>query len=49
MATEEVMITAILEPHDRVAGDAYDYSVDSHVATLAVYDGLGSRAIPPRC
>jgi len=41
MATEEVVITAILEPHDRVAGDAYDYSVDSHVATMAVYDGLG--------
>lgn len=41
MATEEVVITAILEPHDRVAGDAYDYSVDSHVATLAVFDGLG--------
>ena len=41
MATEEVVITAILEPHDRVAGDAYDYSVDSHTAMLAVYDGLG--------
>ncbi|GAA4555198.1 PP2C family protein-serine/threonine phosphatase [Pseudonocardia xishanensis] len=41
MATEEVVITAILEPHDRVAGDAYDYSVDSRIATLAVYDGLG--------
>jgi hypothetical protein len=41
MATEEVVITAILEPHDQVAGDAYDYSVDSHVATLAVFDGLG--------
>jgi hypothetical protein len=41
MATDEVVITAILEPHDRVAGDAYDYSVDSHAATLAVFDGLG--------
>jgi serine phosphatase RsbU (regulator of sigma subunit) len=41
MATERVVITALLEPHDRVAGDAYDYSVDSDVATLAVYDGLG--------
>jgi hypothetical protein len=41
MATDEAVITAILEPYDRVAGDAYDYSVDSHVATLAVYDGLG--------
>jgi hypothetical protein len=41
MATDEVVISAILEPHDRVAGDAYDYSVDSHIATLAVYDGLG--------
>jgi hypothetical protein len=41
MATDEVVITALLEPHDRVAGDAYDYAVDSHIATLAVYDGLG--------
>jgi serine phosphatase RsbU (regulator of sigma subunit) len=41
MATERVVITALLEPHDRVAGDAYDYSVDSGVAMLAVYDGVG--------
>ncbi len=41
MATESVVITAILEPYDQVAGDAYDYAVDSDVATLAVYDGLG--------
>lgn len=41
MATDEVVITALLEPHDRVAGDAYDYSVDSHIASLAVYDGIG--------
>ena len=41
MATERVVVTAILEPHGSVAGDAYDYSVDSDVAMLAVYDGLG--------
>jgi hypothetical protein len=41
MATDRVVVTALLEPHDRVAGDAYDYSVDSDVVTLAVYDGMG--------
>lgn len=41
MATDRVVVTAILEPHNRVAGDAYDYSVDSDIAMLAVYDGLG--------
>ena len=40
MATERVVIRALLEPHDRV-GNAYDYSVDIDVAMLAVYVGLG--------
>jgi hypothetical protein len=40
-ATEEVVVTGLLEPWDQVAGDAYDYAVDSHVVDLAVYDGVG--------
>jgi hypothetical protein len=40
-ATEQVVVTALLEPFDRVAGDAYDYSVDSGAVELSVFDGVG--------
>jgi hypothetical protein len=40
-ATERLVVTALLEPHDRVAGDAYDYSVNVSDAYLAVFDGVG--------
>jgi hypothetical protein len=40
-STDRVVVTALLEPWDRVAGDAYDYAVDNHVVDLAVYDGVG--------
>ena len=40
-ATERVVVTGLLEPWDRVAGDAYDYAVDDQVVELAVYDGVG--------
>ncbi|MFC5061775.1 PP2C family protein-serine/threonine phosphatase [Actinomycetospora atypica] len=40
-ATERVVVTGLLEPWDRVAGDAYDYAIDDHVVDLAVYDGVG--------
>jgi len=40
-ATDEVVVTALLEPYDRVAGDAYDYAADGHCVHLAVYDGTG--------
>lgn len=40
-ATERVVVTGLLEPWDRVAGDAYDYAIDAHVVDLAVYDGVG--------
>ena len=39
--TERVVVTGLLEPWDRVAGDAYDYAVDDQVVELAVYDGVG--------
>ncbi|MFC4947521.1 PP2C family protein-serine/threonine phosphatase [Pseudonocardia sp. GCM10023141] len=40
-ATEGLVVTALLEPYDRVAGDAYDYSVNTDDAYLAVFDGIG--------
>lgn len=40
-ATERVVVTALLEPHDQVAGDAYDYAADSTTLNLAVFDSVG--------
>jgi serine phosphatase RsbU (regulator of sigma subunit) len=40
LATEQVVISALLEPVDRVAGDAYDYAVGDAI-DLAVFDGVG--------
>lgn len=40
-ATPEVVVSALLEPYDRVAGDAYDYAADGRRVFLAVYDGVG--------
>ena len=40
-ATSELVVTALLEPWDRVAGDAYDYSVNAGDAFFAVFDGAG--------
>ena len=37
----QLVVTALLEPHDKVAGDAYDYSVNVGDAYLAVFDGVG--------
>ena len=40
-ASEQAVVTALLEPHDRVAGDAYDYAADSTTLDLAVFDAVG--------
>lgn len=40
-ASERVVVTALLEPHDQVAGDAYDYTADSTTLNLAVFDAVG--------
>lgn len=40
-ATDKVVLSALLEPFDQVAGDAYDYAVDHATVDLAVYDGVG--------
>lgn len=39
-ATDRVVISALLEPSEQVAGDAYDYAVD-HLIDVAVFDGAG--------
>ena len=40
-ATDRLVVTALLEPWDRVAGDAYDYAVNAGDAFFAVFDGAG--------
>ena len=40
-ATDRLVVTALLEPWDRVAGDAYDYAVNAEDAFFAVFDGVG--------
>lgn len=40
LATEQVVISALLVPVDQVAGDAYDYAVGTTI-DLAVFDGVG--------
>jgi serine phosphatase RsbU (regulator of sigma subunit) len=41
LATERVLVSAVLEPHEQVAGDAYDYNVDGDLLDLAVFDATG--------
>jgi hypothetical protein len=40
-ASDQLVVTALLEPWDRVAGDAYDYAVSADDASFAVFDGAG--------
>jgi Stage II sporulation protein E (SpoIIE) len=40
-ATEDIVVTALLEPHDRVGGDAFDYAVDRDALYVGVFDGVG--------
>jgi serine phosphatase RsbU (regulator of sigma subunit) len=40
-ATDRVIVSAVLEPHRGVAGDAYDYSVEGDAVELAVFDAAG--------
>jgi hypothetical protein len=37
----DVVITAVLEPHDRIGGDSFDYAVDDQVAFCGVFDAVG--------
>src|SRR3954447_5785020 len=40
-ATKWVAVSALLEPHEQVAGDPYDYNVEGDVVDLAVFDAAG--------
>jgi hypothetical protein len=39
--SRDVVITAVLEPHDRVGGDGFDYAVDDDVAFCGLFDAVG--------
>ncbi|HEX2291219.1 MAG TPA: PP2C family protein-serine/threonine phosphatase, partial [Pseudonocardiaceae bacterium] len=39
--TRDLVITAVLEPHDQVGGDAFDYAVDGEVAFCGLFDAVG--------
>jgi serine phosphatase RsbU (regulator of sigma subunit) len=40
-ATERVVVSALLQPHREVAGDAYDYNVEGDEVDVAVFDAVG--------
>jgi hypothetical protein len=40
-ASRDLVITAVLEPHDRVGGDGFDYAVDKEVAFCGLFDAVG--------
>ncbi len=40
-ATDDFVVSAILEPCYSIGGDAFDYAVNDHVAHVAVFDGMG--------
>jgi hypothetical protein len=40
-ATRDVVISALLEPCERVAGDAFDYAADGSTTHVAIFDGSG--------
>ena len=39
--SRDLIITAVLEPHDRVGGDGFDYAVDGKVAFCGLFDAVG--------
>jgi hypothetical protein len=39
--SRDLVITAVLEPHDRVGGDGFDYAVDKGVAFCGLFDAVG--------
>jgi serine phosphatase RsbU (regulator of sigma subunit) len=41
VATRQFVATALLEPSAQVAGDAYDFAVDTDRVALGVFDGVG--------
>lgn len=41
VTSRDLVITAALEPHDRVGGDGFDYAVDGDVAFCGLFDAVG--------
>lgn len=39
--SRELVITAVLEPHDRAGGDGFDYAVDHKQAFCGIFDAVG--------
>ncbi len=37
----DATIAGFLQPSERIAGDAFDYSVDGRVASIAIFDAMG--------
>ena len=37
----DVTVAGFVQPSDRIAGDAFDYSVDGRVASIAIFDAMG--------
>ncbi|WP_369805252.1 PP2C family protein-serine/threonine phosphatase [Pseudonocardia sp. MH-G8] len=40
-ASRDLVVSAILEPHARVGGDAFDYAIDQGKAFVAIFDAVG--------
>ena len=40
-ATEQLVVSAVLEPYERIGGDGFDYAVDLSHAFFAIYDAVG--------
>jgi len=40
-ATEQLVVSAVLEPYDHIGGDGFDYAVDLSHAFFAIYDAVG--------
>ncbi|CAA9428304.1 MAG: Serine phosphatase RsbU, regulator of sigma subunit, partial [uncultured Pseudonocardia sp.] len=41
ITTPAAVVSAVVEPYDRVGGDAYDYSVDHDAVFVALFDAVG--------
>ena len=41
VATESLVVSAVLEPAYDVAGDSFDYAVTGETAHLAIFDAMG--------
>jgi len=40
-AAHDVVVAGLLEPSEKVAGDAFDYAVEGSTADVAIFDGTG--------